>query len=116
MELSKETSEKIGELQVLERNEQALLAQKQSVQIELNEVSNALQEVKTTKDEVYKTIAGVMLKVGKDAMLKELEEKKKILEMKLSSVEKQEKLIEERSEKLKNEINSSLKNNNKKKE
>ena len=106
--VSKENSEKIQELQILEHNLQALIAQKQAIQMELNEVLNALEEVKKTNDEVYKVISGVMLKSSQAVIVKELEEKKNLFELRISSVEKQEKIIESLIEATKKELTSSL--------
>ncbi len=79
--------------------------QKQNDQIELNEINNALSEVKKTQGEVYKVSSNIMLKSDKNIVIKELEEKKKLIDIKIQSIEKQEKIINEKSEKLKKEIN-----------
>jgi len=116
MNLDKETAKKIDELQILDRNLQAFLVQKQSMQAELNEVSNALAEAKSTKDEVYKVLGNVMLKTNKESLIKELEEKKKVLDLRVNSIEKQEKLLESRSNKLKEEVNQEIKMHSPKKD
>ena len=108
MELSKEISEKIEELRYIESNSQGLLMQKQNNQIELNEVTNALEEVKKTSGDVYKVSSNIMIKAQKNEIIKELEEKKKILMMKQDSIEKQEKIFDDKSEQLKKEINSEI--------
>ena len=54
-----------------------------------------------------------MLKTSKETVLKELEEKKKILELRTNSIEKQEKLIEGKAEELKEETKKSLESNKK---
>ena len=104
MELSEESSKKIQEIQFLEQQLQAFLAQKQSIQIELNEVMNAMDELKKTKDEVYKILSGIMIKSEKEALEKELHEKKNLSELRINSIEKQEKLIEEKKAKLQKEL------------
>ena len=109
MELSKEIQQKIQELQILEQHLQGFLAQKQAFQLELNEATNALDELKKTKDEVYKILSGIMLKAMKEDLIKELEEKKKLLELRINSIEKQELLLEKKSNELKNEITGEMK-------
>lgn len=99
-------NEKIQELQILENNLQNFLSQRQNFQMELNEVENALQELKDYKDEIYKLVSGMLIKTEKEKVLAELKEKKKILQTKIEAVEKQEKLIEKRSEELKKEISN----------
>jgi prefoldin beta subunit len=57
---------------------QAVLVQKQQVEMELTEVEKALSELsKAAADTpVYKSAGSLLIKTGKDAMLKELEERR----------------------------------------
>lgn len=84
------------DMQFLEHNLQHVLMQKQSVHLELNEVLNALNEIESTNDEIYKVVGPVMVRADKSKLRVELEEKKKILEMRLSSIEKQEEILNSR--------------------
>ncbi|MBS3088152.1 prefoldin subunit [Candidatus Pacearchaeota archaeon] len=111
--MDSETNKQIEEMQVLEHHLQTLLNQKQVVQIELNEIENALSELKNSDDEVYKFLSGIMIRSDKKTLNKELGERKKIAEMKIYSIEKQEKLIEGKSAELKKEINESVSKNKK---
>lgn len=108
MDIDSETAQKIQELQVLEQNLQTFLVQKQAIQVELNEISNALADLKKSDGEVYKIVGGLMLKSDKDFLTKELEEKRKIFSLRISTVEKQEKILEEKAEKLKKEITETI--------
>lgn len=110
MNIDEETGRKIQELQILEQNLQSLLIQKQTVEIELNEILNALSELKKTEEEVYKVVGGIMLRSDKLSLIKELEEKKKILDLRISTIEKQEKILEEKSEKLREQVKTSIAN------
>ncbi len=114
MNIEPETNKKIQELQILEQNLQNLIMQKQSVQIELNESLNALEELKISDDEVYKVLGGIMIKADKNKLLNELNEKKKILDLRISSIEKQEKIIEGKTDLLRREINEDISKNIKK--
>ena len=113
MEMDSQLQEKIEVLRGLEMQLENMLMQRQTIQIELNESLNALEEVKKTKDDVFKILSGVMIKVDKEKAVKELEEKKKLAEMKVNSFEKQEKLLSEKAEKLRKEITSSVEKNEK---
>ncbi|MFH1289837.1 MAG: prefoldin subunit beta [Nanoarchaeota archaeon] len=104
MDLNPEANKKIEELQVLENHLQGFLAQKQAVQIEMNEVDNALGELKDSDDEIYKMVSGFMIKSTKAKIKKELEEKKKLLNMRVDSMEKQEKLVEKDMTNLREEL------------
>ena len=111
MELNQEASKRIGELQVLESNLQSLLAQKQSFQLELNEINNAINELENmpkNEEEVYRVSYGIMLKSSKDKVIKDLFEKKKISDVRISSIERQQSSIEKNIEELRKEINNML--------
>ena len=109
MKISKETQEKIQELQLLEQNLQNLILQKQAFQMELNEVENALTEVEKTKDEIYKIVGQVMLKADKQETEKELKEKKDILNLRIKSIEKQESLFKDKTDKIREQVTKEIK-------
>lgn len=113
MDLNNEASERIKEIQILEQNLQNILMQKQAFQFELNEATNAIEEVKTTNEEVYKTLGSIIVKANKEKVLTELEEKKRVLELRLGAIEKQEKLIEARTKELTEEARKHMKNSEK---
>jgi len=102
--ITKETQEKIQQLQIFEQNLQNLLLQKQAFQFELSETENALSEVGKTKDEVYKLIGQVMLKTSKSEIEKELNQKKDILSLRVNAIEKQESQLKEEAEKIRQEV------------
>ena len=115
MDLTENTQKKIRELQNLEQNLQSFLAQKQAIQSELNESINALQELEKTDDEVYKITSNIMIKSTKEALKKELEEKKRILDIRVTSIEKQERSLEEKIANFREEISSLIEKESKKK-
>ena len=99
---------KLQELQVIEHNLQNILMQKQAFQMELSEALNALEEISKTKDAIYKMAGSIMIKADKEKTLKELEEKKKILELRNSSLDKQEKLLESKAQEVQNELRKAI--------
>jgi len=108
-----EMQQRIQELQYLEQNLQQLLMQKQAFQLELNETLNALEEVTKADDEIYKVVGSIMIKAEKKNTIKELEDKKKILELRNDALGKQEKLIEAKAKELREETQKSIKDKNK---
>ena len=104
------TENKIQELQVIEQNLQSIYAQKQAVQLELNETLNALDELKKSSDEVYRIISGIMIKSNKGNLVKELEEKSKLLDLRIKTLEKQEEIFERKSSEYRKEVAESMKN------
>ena len=108
MNMEEETTRQIQELQIIEQNLQSFLMEKQSLQIELNEVTNALQEISKADDEVYKVVGNIMVKTEKKSLDLELKEKKKILELRISSVEKQESLVGGKAVSLREELTKKM--------
>ena len=105
-----QTNQAIQELQGIEHALQHISMQKQGVQVELNEAVNALNEIKKSKDDVYRVLGGIMVKADIPALSKELEEKKKVLEIRIQSIEKQEKETAEKSQKLRETVTKALSN------
>ena len=97
-------NKKIQEMQILEQSLQNILLQKQAFQMELSETEMALTEIKNSGDDVFKIIGQLMIKTKKDSSVKELSDKKKILELRLRNLEKQEESLSTQLEKLRKEI------------
>jgi prefoldin beta subunit len=100
---------KIQELQFLEQNLQNLLLQKQAFQMELSETQAASKEIEKAGDEVFKIIGQLMIKTDKKDMKEELENKDKILSLRVSTIEKQETSLAEQLEKLRDEVMKGMK-------
>ncbi|MCA9485769.1 MAG: prefoldin subunit [Nanoarchaeota archaeon] len=103
-------NKKVEELQFLEQQLQGFLMQKQTVQIEVNEINNALVELKSSEEEVYKIVSGFMMKSTKEKLSSELEEKKKLLDSRIESLDKQGALLEKNATEIKKEIDESISN------
>jgi prefoldin beta subunit len=103
-EMNEENLRKIQELQMLEQNLQSLILQKQAFQFEENEIINALEELKTSGEEVYKIVGQVMIKSNKQDLEKDLKSKRELVQLRLKNIEKQENVIRERAVKLKDEV------------
>ena len=103
--------EKIQEFQLLENNLQNILMQKQAFQMELSETDSAIEEIKNSGDDVYKIIGQLMLKSDKEKIKGELLEKKKLFELRLKSIEKQEFSLTKELEKLREDLINNQKKN-----
>ena len=111
MKITKDTEEKITQLQILEQNLQSLLLQKQTFQNQTLEIDSALKEMESSKKEVYKIVGNIMIASEKEALKNELNSKREISELRLKNIEKQEKIIKEKAETIQKEITKVLKNN-----
>jgi prefoldin beta subunit len=107
-DMTKETEQKIAQLQLMEQNLQSFLMQRQQFQSQLIEVESALKEIENAK-ESYKIVGNVMVNASKEDLKKDLEEKKGILELRIKSLEKQEKQIKEKATKTQAEVLEKIK-------
>ena len=99
-----EQNKRIQEIRLLENSIQNLLMQRQVFQIEFAETDSALNQLESSGDEVFKIVGQLMIKTGREKAKDELANKKKVLELRIKSVEKQESSFTERIESLKKEI------------
>ena len=108
MEVSKETEQKIGQLQMFEQSLQSFLGQKQQFQIQLVEVESALSELGST-DKAYKIVGNIMVETDKSDLKADLQSKKEMLELRIKTMEKQESQVREKASKLQSEILTKIK-------
>ncbi|MCF7861473.1 prefoldin subunit beta [Candidatus Woesearchaeota archaeon] len=104
----KKTQEKIHQLQLFEQNLQNLLLQKQQFQSQIQENKSALDESKDQKD-VYKIIGNIMVKSDAEKIRAELETNLEMAELRIKTIEKQEKAIREKANVLQKEVVSEMK-------
>ena len=102
------SDEKVAQLQLLEQNMQQFLMQKQQFQMQLSEITTALENLKDTNN-AYKIIANIMVSSKKEDLEKELQQKKEMLELRIKSLEKQEDSIREKSKKIQKEVLGTMK-------
>ena len=108
MEVSKETEQKIGQLQMFEQSLQSFLGQKQQFQVQLVEVESALGELEST-DKAYKIVGSIMVESDKNELKADLQSKKEVLELRIKTMEKQEAQVREKASKLQSEILKKIK-------
>jgi prefoldin beta subunit len=108
MEMTKETQEKIGQLQLIEQNLQGLLAQKQQFQSQMIEIDSALKEIKDAK-ETYKIVGNIMVSSEKESLEKDLKEKKEMMDIRINALEKQETQLKEKAQKIQKDVMSQMK-------
>ena len=102
--------EQVSRLQQLQQNLQAIMMQKQQLEIENVETDRALEELKKTgaEDAVYKAAGSVMVKAKKDDVIKELEEKKELSATRVKVLEKQEARVKENLKEVETKINEMI--------
>lgn len=112
--MNKEIEEKVAQLSQIEANVQQQLQQKQQFQSQLLEIESALREMKSS-EECYRIIGNVMVKADKKKLSEDLEKKKEILDIRVSSIEKQEEKLKEKQKELQKDVLKRIENEEKNK-
>ena len=103
--------EQLARFDQTQQNLQAVLIQKQQVEMELSETEKALQELaKTTDGEgIYKFAGNLLIKVTKPDIVKELTEKKELANTRKMVLAKQESRFKESIKDLQAKIDDAVK-------
>ena len=102
--------EQLSRLQQLQQNLQAVMMQKQQVELEIVETDRALEELRKMEGDnaVYKGAGPLLIKTNKDDVLKELEERKELSNTRLTVLGKQETRIKDNLKEVENKINQMI--------
>ena len=103
--------EQLARLEQLQQNLQAVQMQKQQVEAELSETDRALDELKTTPEgeQIYKYAGNLLIKVTKEAITKDLQERKEVANTRALVLGKQETRFKESLKDLQIKIDDMLK-------
>ncbi|MBN2065321.1 MAG: prefoldin subunit beta [Candidatus Thermoplasmatota archaeon] len=110
-EMSPQLRDQITRLQQLRMQLQTLTQQRQQVEMRLKEVAEATQELEKTdaKTPVYKSVGSLLIKTkGKSEVTKELKENKESLELRKTTLEKQEGRTKEKLNELQSKVQNAL--------
>ena len=108
-EEQQQSQQAIQQVQMLEQSLQSYQNQRQNVQVQLIEIESALTELENTT-EAYNIIGNIMVLSDPEKLKKDLQEKKESAEIRIKSIEKQEKQIKEKISTLQQDILASMKN------
>lgn len=103
--------EQLARYEQAQQNLQAVLAQKQQVELELSETEKALEELSKASDTeaVYKFAGNLLVKVKKENVVKDLGEKKELANTRKMVLAKQETRFKETLKDLQTKIDESVK-------
>ena len=103
--------EQLARLEQLQQNLQAVQMQKQQVEAELSETDRALEELKNAQEgeQIYKYAGNLLIKVTKEAISKELQERKEVANTRTLVLGKQETRFKESLKELQTKIDDMLK-------
>lgn len=110
-DLSPKVQNQIAQFQQLQQQLQAVLNQKFQMDAQVKEMARTTEELKKSAEDavIYKSIGALLIKAdSKEAILKDIEESKETMEVRLKSLERQEKSLRERYQALQDQLNKAL--------
>jgi prefoldin beta subunit len=110
-EISKQIQDQVTRLQQMRTQLQMIMQQRQQVEIRLKEVEDALDELEKTdaKTPIYKSVGAILLKTkGKNEVIKDLKSNKETLNLRKTTLEKQEGRTKEKVSELESKVKNAL--------
>jgi len=113
MEVPQNVQHQLNQFQQLQQQAQAVTVQKQNVDIQIQETERALEELKKTKvgTDVFKTAGNLLIKVDRDEINEELEEKLETLKLREKTMGRQEERVLKKLQEMQLSIQESMKGN-----
>jgi prefoldin beta subunit len=109
-ELPPQVQEELVRLQQLQQTLQAVVSQKQQLEMDMTETDRALAELEKVTGEtpVYKSVGNILVKANKDALLAELKERKELLNTRVTVLGRQEERTRERIKDIQQKLQDKL--------
>jgi prefoldin beta subunit len=110
-EMSKQLQDQLARLQQMRIQLQMIIQQRQQVELRSKEIDEALGELEKTdeKTPIYKSVGAILIKTkGKDEIVKELKLSKEALELRKTTLEKQEGRTKEKLSELQGKVETAL--------
>ncbi len=100
----------LARLQQLQQTLQAVISEKQRLELELLEAERALKELKSLGEDavVYKSAGLLLIRSNRDALIKELEERKELLSARVTVLARQEERARKQARELQLSIQEGL--------
>ena len=108
--ISPKVQNQINMLQQMQQQMQTILSQKSQYELAAQEARKAVEELNETDDSaaVYMNVGTVVMQKPKSEVISKVSEKIETLEIRIRSIEKQEKILQEKFEKLQSQVRSEI--------
>ena len=108
--LSPKVQNQLGMLQQIQQQLQTILSQKAQYEIAVREAKRAKEEISDAADDsvMYMSVGTVMMQKRKEVVDTKLSEKIETLELRIKSLEKQEKMMQGKFEQLQAQIKAAI--------
>ncbi|MDD1773370.1 MAG: prefoldin subunit beta [Methanomassiliicoccales archaeon] len=110
-EVSPKIQNQLAQFQQLQQQLQAILGQKYQMEAQLKEMERTVEELNKTTDDVpiYKSVGSLMIKAkDKTTVLKEIEDDRESLGVRVKTLDRQEKYMRERYQSLQDQLSKAL--------
>ncbi len=110
-ELSPKIQNQIAQFQQMQQQLQAVLNQKFQMEAQLREMQRTVVELNKAPEDVpvYKSVGALLIKAeNKAAVLKEIEDDKETLEVRVKTLDRQEKFLREKYQSLQDQLQKAL--------
>lgn len=106
-----QVQEQLARFQQLQQTLQVVITQKQQVELELSDTERALKELEKLIDEtvIYKSIGALLVKSNRQNVIKELNERKELLNTRVTVLAKQEERARSKLKELQQSLQERLK-------
>jgi len=110
-EIPPQLQEQLTRLQQLQQTLQIVITQKQQLDLELADTERALSELDKLSDNstIYKSIGALLVKTERQTVLKELQERKELLNTRITVLARQEERARSKVKELQQKIQDRLK-------
>jgi len=108
--ISPKVQNQLSMLQQLQQQLQTILQQKAQYELAVREAKRAQEEINDSADDavMYMSVGTVMMQKKKEVVDAKLTEKVETLELRIKSLEKQEKMLQGKFEQLQNQIKAAI--------
>jgi prefoldin beta subunit len=109
-ELPPQVQEELVRLQQLQQTLQAVVSQKQQLEMDMTETDRAVTELEKVTGEtpVYKSVGSILVKADKEVLLSELKERKELLNTRVTVLGRQEERTRERLKDIQQKLQEKL--------
>ena len=106
--MANELENLIGMLQTQNQQLQAIMMQKQALGMQGREIEKALEHLETATDDVYRSVGPILIKTPAADIKGQLEEEKEEIDLKIKTMESQEKRLKDKLKESQEKIQSMM--------
>ncbi|MDM7939250.1 MAG: prefoldin subunit beta [Methanothrix sp.] len=109
-ELPPQIQNQLAQLQQLQQQAQAVMTQKNQIEVLIRETEAALKELEKSSDDavIYKSVGELLFRADRSKLMEELKERKEMMDLRLKTMAKQEERIQSRFTQLQEQLKLTL--------